>query len=198
MRCVPGVLLWLALSGPAMADEAPRLADDQWPVRSTGRLGLDAGLVMRPPTALGTGLSTGLGGGLTYGRRLAWGVRAAWSSATESSLVWTVTHDDFQLRAVALLRQPAGRGTFGLRLGVGPSFVREDRIRNQGKRAGLSGSDLESTAFVVFPAGELEAVIDVHVAGPWLLTLSGGPSAILSDGTVRAGWTTLLGAGWQR
>src|SRR5260221_828466 len=121
-RSAASILLWLALGGTAAAD-GPRLADDQWPVRSTGRLALDAGLVMAPSMTLQTGMSTGLAAGVTYGRRhVALGVRASWSTATESSLVWTVTHDDYRLRAVAVLQQPAGRGTFALRLGLGPSF----------------------------------------------------------------------------
>jgi hypothetical protein len=47
------------------------------------------------------------------------------------------------------------------------------------------------------PAGELEAVVGVHVGGPWLLVLSGGPSLVVSDGVAHGGWTTLLGVGWQ-
>jgi hypothetical protein len=194
---VASILLSLALSGVAAAD-GPRLADDQWPVRSTGRLALDAGLVMGPSMTLQTGMSTGVAAGLTYERRhVALGVRASWSTATESSLVWTVTHDDYRLRAVAIVQQPAGRGIFGLRLGLGPSFVREDRVRNQAMRAGLSGPDAETTALVALPAADLEGVVSVHVAGPWLFVLAGGPSVILTGGVLQGGWTAQLGAGWQ-
>jgi hypothetical protein len=195
--CLAAALL-LRLAPPATADEAPtRLVDDQWPVRSAGRLALDGGLIMGPPPGLQTGLSTGFGAGLTYGRRLALGVRASWSTATESSLVWTVTHDDYRLRAVAVAQQPVGRGTFGLRLGLGTTVVHEDRTRNQGAAAGLTGGALATSALAALPAGDLEAVVSVHVAGPWLLTLSGGPSAFVSDGAFHAAWIAALGAGWQ-
>jgi len=197
VRFAAPVVLCLAFPGVARAAEPARLADDQWTVTSKGRLAVDAGLVMGPPLTLQTGLATGVGGGLTVGRRLAWGVRASWSTATESSLVWTVTQQAFRLRAVAAVQQAAGRGALGLRLGVGPTFVYEDRVRNQGRRAGLTGSDLESSALAARPAAELEAVVSVHVAGRWLMTLSGGPSAILSDGALLRGWTAELGAGWQ-
>jgi hypothetical protein len=130
-------------------------------------------------------------------RRFAWGLRGSWSAATESSLLWTVSHDDFRLRAVAAFQQPAGRGVFALRLGLGPTFVYEHRTRNQGARAGLTGSDLETSALAVFPAADLEAVVTLHVVGRWSILLGGGPTAILSDGSLSGGWTAQLGAGWQ-
>ena len=197
MRIGASILLALAVSGAAVAAEPARLADDQWVVRSAGRLALDAGLVMGPPLTLPSGLSAGFGAGLTYGRRLALGVRASWSTATESSLVWTVTHDDYRLRAVAIAQQPLGRGVIGLRLGVGTTVVHEDRTRIQGARAGLTGADLASSSLAALPAGELEAVVSVHVAGPWLMTLSGGPAMVVSDGAFHTGWLAGLGAGWQ-
>jgi hypothetical protein len=80
---------------------------------------------------------------------------------------------------------------------VGPTFVYEDRVRNQGMRAGLTGSDLETSSLATVPAAELEAVVAVHVAGPWLMILSGGPSLLVSDGATHAGWTTQMGVGWQ-
>src|SRR6266481_6013277 len=107
LRFVAGILLAIALPGAAVADEGARLADDQWTVRSEGRLALDGGLVMGPSMTLQTGMATGVGAGLTYGRRLAVGVRASWATATESSLVWMVTHDDYRLRATAVVQHPA-------------------------------------------------------------------------------------------
>jgi hypothetical protein len=166
-------------------------------VQSTGSLAVDAGLVLALPATWQTGLSSGIGAGVTRGRRFAWGLRGSWSSATESSLVWTVSHDDFRLRAVGVIQQPAGRGVFALRLGLGPTFVYEHRTRNQGARAGLTGSDLESSALAAFPGADLEAVVTVHVVGRWSLTVSGGPTAIVADGALAGGWTAQLGAGWQ-
>jgi hypothetical protein len=190
-------LVVLGLSSAARAEEPARLHDDDWQVRSTGRLALDGGLVMGRSLTLDTGMATGVGAGITYGRRFAIGARASWATATESSLVWAVTHDDYRLRGVAVVQQPAGRGVFALRLGAGASIVHESRTREQGQRAGLTGYDLMNSATALLPGGELEAVVSVHVAGPWLLAVSGGPAATLDAGALRAGWTAQLGVGWQ-
>jgi len=192
------VVAALALSASApRADDGRRPIDEAWPVTSTGPLAVDAGLVLALPARLPTGLSSGIGAGVTRGRRFAWGVRGSWSTATESSLVWTVSHDDFRLRAVAALQQPAGRGVFALRLGLGPTFVYEHRLRNQGARAGLTGSDLETSALATFPGAELEGVVTLHLLGRWSLVLSGGPTGIVADEALHFGWTAQLGAGWQ-
>ena len=188
----------MALTAPAArGDDGRRPIDEEWPVQSTGPLAVDAGLVLALPATWQTGLSSGIGAGVTRGRRFAWGVRGSWSSATESSLVWTVSHDDFRLRGVAALQQPAGRGVFALRLGLGPTFVYEHRTRNQGARAGLTGSELETSALAVFPAVDLEGVVTLHLLGRWSLVISGGPTALIEDGALRGGWTAQLGAGWQ-
>ena len=186
-----------ASAARARAGDGQRPIDDSWPVQSTGPLAVDAGLVLALPATWQTGLSSGIGAGVTRGRRFAWGVRGSWSTATESSLVWTVSHDDFRLRGVAAVQQPAGRGVFALRLGLGPTFVYEHRTRNQGARAGLTGSDLETSALAVFPGADLEGVVTLHIVGRWFLTISGGPTAIIADGALHGGWTALLGAGWQ-
>jgi hypothetical protein len=200
-RCfhhLPTVVAALALTASAVrADDGRRPIDEDWPVQSAGSLAVDAGLLLALPATWQTGLSSGISAGVTRGRRFAWGVRGSWSSATESSLVWTVSHDDFRLRGVAAVQQPAGRGVFALRLGLGPTFVYEHRTRNQGSRAGLTGTDLESSALAVFPGVDLEGVVTLHVLGRWSLTLSGGPTAIVADGALRGGWTAQLGAGWQ-
>jgi len=200
-RCfhhLPTVVAALALTASAArADDGRRPIDEDLPVQSAGSLAVDAGLVLALPVTWQTGQSSGIGAGVTRGRRFAWGVRGSWSSATESSLVWTVSHDDFRLRGVAAVQQPVGRGVFALRLGLGPTFVYEHRTRNQGARAGLTGTDLESSALAVFPGVDLEGVVTLHVLGRWSLTLSGGPTAIVADGALRGGWTAQLGAGWR-
>jgi hypothetical protein len=202
-RCfhhLPTVVAALALTASAArarADDGRRPVDEEWPVRSTGPLAVDAGLVLALPATWQTGLSSGLGAGVTRGGRLAWGMRGSWSSGTESSQVWTVSQNDFRLRAVAALQQPAGRGVFALRLGLGPTFAYEHRTRNQGARAGLTGTDLESSALAVFPAVDLEGVVTLHLLGRWSIVLSGGPTAMIADGALRGGWTAQLGAGWQ-
>jgi hypothetical protein len=166
-------------------------------VTSQGRLAIDAGLLVGPPMTLPSGLSTGVGAGVTYGRLVAVGARASWSTATSSSLDWTATHDDYRLRAVAAVQRVLGRGAFALRLGAGATLVHEDRTRNQGARAGLTGADLSTSALALLPAGDLEAVVSVHVAGRWFLTISAGPSALLEHGDAHLAWIGQLGAGWQ-
>src|SRR5262245_29035713 len=195
------VLAWcIALSAaarPSAAGTGALLDDDTWRHRSDGDLAVDGGLVVGFPTALTTGLSRGIGAGVTMGRGLAWGARAAWVTATESSLPWKVTHSDLRLRITGALQKSAGRGTFGLRLGIGGTLVHESRVRNQGMRAGLSGSDLENSSTTMLPAADLDAVVALHVAGPWLLVTRGGPSLDVLDGKLHGGWSAQLGVAWQ-
>jgi hypothetical protein len=189
------LVLVLGLSRAALADEPPhvaeaaRLADDQWAYRAGGRLVLDGGLVMGPPMTLPTGMATGVGAGLLFGRRVALGVRASFTTTTESSLDWTVTHDLYRLRGVVAVQRAVGRGVLGLRLDLGGSVVHEDRTRNQ--------TALGTTATALLPGGELEVLIAVHVAGPWRLEVAGGPAALVEDGALRGGWIAQLGVGWQ-
>jgi hypothetical protein len=201
MRRILAGLLTLAvahaLHSTTARAEGPVQLDDRWPVRSGGPLTIDGGVMLALPAALGTGLSTGVGAGVMVGHRFRLGLRVAGSSATESSIDWTVTHTELRLRAAADIQHVAGRGAFGLRLGVGPTIVHETRLRNQGARAALTGSDLETTAFSALPSVDLDAVVGVHIAGPWLLMLSGGPSASWVSGDFKAGWSALVGTGWQ-
>ncbi|MDB4981426.1 MAG: hypothetical protein JWM82_2178 [Myxococcales bacterium] len=189
-------LFAVALAAPARA-EGPRPVDQLAKVTSTGPLVVDGGLVMGLPATWQTGLSTGLGGGVSYGRTFALGLRGSWSTSSESSIAWAVRHDDVRLRLTGGVGRVLGRGGVAFRLGLGTTLVYEDRVRNQGTRAGLTGSDLETSTLVAMPAGELEGVVGVHVGGPWLLLLSGGPSVLVTDGAWHAGWTTQLGVGWQ-
>jgi hypothetical protein len=177
--------------------EGPVQLEDRWPVRSGGRLTIDGGVMLALPAALGTGLSTGAGAGVMVGRRFRLGLRVAGSTATESSTAWAVTHTELRLRAAAELQHEVGRGAFGIRLGVGPTILHETRDRNQAARAHLTGSDAETTALSMLPSVDLDAVVGLHIAGPWLLMLSGGPSASWVSGDFKAGWSALIGTGWQ-
>jgi len=193
------VLLALCVAPPAsaLADDGTLLGDDTWNYHSSGRVAVDGGLVVGFPAALPTGLSTGAGAGVTVGDTLTWGARASWVTATESSLPWTVTHSDLRLRVTGGVQAAPGRGTIGLRLGLGGTLVHESRVRNQGMRAGLSGSDLETSAFAMLPAADLDVVVALHVAGPWLLMMSGGPSVDVLDSKLHGGWSAQLGVAWQ-
>lgn len=194
---------WLAfavLSVPAIAAADPRLIDDDtFAVRAGGELAVDGGLVLGKPAALGAGLATGVGGGVTRdaGCWLAYGARATWGSATESSQVWTVSQSDLRLRGFGALVHRAGRGTLALRLAAGPTIVHEVRTRNQGMRAGLTGSALETRAFDTLPAVDLEVVVAVGIAGPWQLVASGGPSIDYFGDALHGGFTAQLGLGWR-
>jgi len=179
------------------AVDTPLLGDDTWQYRSSSHVVIDGGLVVGFPAALPTGLATGVGAGITAGKTLLWGARASWATATESSLPWTVTHSDLRLRMTAGVQAAPGRGTFGLRLGIGGTLVHETRMRNQGMRAGLTGSELETSAFAMLPAADLDAVIALHIAGPWLFVISGGPSIDFHDGKLHGGWNAELGVAWQ-
>ncbi len=182
---------------PQQITVAPQ-ASDSFAVREGGALRVDGGLVLGFPTALPTGLSRGIGGGVTFGEcPLRWGVRAAWVTATEHGPAWEVTHSDLRLRVTGSAQHDAGRGSIGLRIGAGGTLVHESRLRNQGMRAGLTGDELETSAFALLPAADLEAVVAVKIAGPWQLMMSGGPSVALFDGTLRASWTAELGVAWQ-
>ncbi len=188
----------VAISG-AWADPAPAATadDDVWHFNSGGDLTLDGGLLVGFPAALPTGLSRGVTAGITMGRSLAWGARVAWATATESTIAWTVTHSDLRASATGVLQHDAGRGTIGLRLGLGGTLVHETRTRNQGMRAGLTGSDLETTSFALLPIANLDAVIGLHIAGPWLVMMSGGPSVDVLNSKLHGGWSAELGVGWQ-
>lgn len=193
--------LLLGLASVVLVREAgaqPQVASDSFPVADGGPLLVDGGLVLGFPTALPTGLSRGIGGGVTFGEcPLRWGARAAWVTATEYGPAWQVTHSDLRLRVIGSAQHDAGRGALALRAGLGGTLVHESRLRNQGMRAGLTGEELETSTFVLLPAADLEAVVVVKVVGAWALTMSGGPSVALLDGSLRASWTAELGVAWQ-
>jgi len=108
-----------------------------------------------------------------------------------------VTHSDLRLRLTGSAQQDTGRGSFGIRLGLGGTLVHETRVRNQGARAGLMGDELETSAFAMVPAVDFEAVVSLHLIGGWLLVISGGPSAAIFESDVHGSWTAELGVAWQ-
>ena len=199
-RAIVVLACGVGLSRTSRADDGAQLAstrEETWGYRSTGDVMVDGGLVVGFPAALPTGLARGVGLGVTSGRSLAWGARAAWVTATESSLPWTVTHSDLRLRATGAVQAAAGRGVVALRLGLGGTLVHESRVRNQGMRAVLSGDALATSTFAMLPAADLDVVVALHVAGPWLLVTSGGPSIDVLDGALHGGWSAQLGLAWQ-
>ena len=188
-------LLILVLAVPAHAD-GRLLADDTFEVHEPSAILIDGGLITGMPAALGRGMSSGVGAGITHacGCNLAYGVRASWSTATESSESWLVTHQDVRLRAIGELRHVSGRGTIALRLGAGATIVHENRRLSQ-LRPGID--EHESRAFDTLPAADLEAVVALQIAGSWDLVVNGGPSVDYFQNALHAGWIAELGVGWQ-
>lgn len=188
-------LLVLCGAWPARGQEVAASAPP--PARNT----LDAGLVLALPASLATGMNAGVGLGylraVTPGRRLLVGARASWSTATEYTLTETVRNDDIRLRLNLAIQQIVGRGAFGLRLGVGATTVYEGRTRAQGSRAGLEGSALSSSTWSLLPAAELEGVVFLRVWHAFGMSVSGGPTLHLIDGSPHYGWTSGLGVLWQ-
>ena len=190
---------WLLLVAlvPRFAAAEPRLlGDDTFATHSEGDLALDGGLLVGMPAALPSGISSGFGLGVTRGCgcHFAYGVRAGWSTVTESSLTWTVSQSDYRLRAIGAVRHSAGRGTLELRLGIGTTIVHEVRVETQSMRLPDPKS---SRAIAALPAADLDAVIALHVTGPWLAMVSAGPTFDVLDGHLHAGFTAQLGVAWQ-
>ena len=178
------------------AAEGRLLDDDTFAVRSTGDLAVDAGLLVGMPAALPTGMSTGIAAGVTRGCgcHLTYGLRAAWSTVTESSASWTVSQSDYRLRAVGAVRHTAGRGTLALRLGAGTTIVHELRVQSDSMRLPMAHT---TRAIQALPAADLDIVFALHVTGPWLALVSAGPTVDYFDGALRGGFTAQLGIGWQ-
>lgn len=194
-----GALVVVALSARLAAAEGPPIPSDSFDWRAGESPTIDGGLVVGFPTALPTGMSKGIGAGITFGDcPLRWGARAAWVTASESTLAWQVTHSDLRLRLTGSAQHDAGRGSLGVRFGAGGTLVHESRLRNQGDRAGLMGDALETSAFVLVPAADLEAVVGLHVIRSWMIVISGGPSLAIVDGGPHWSWTAQLGVAWRR
>lgn len=195
MRLYAAAIVLLA-AGVAQAEPDRLLGDDTFAVRDGGHYILDAGLFAAQPAALPSGISTGIGAGITRqcGCGLSYGVRASWSTESESSQVWEVTQWDMRLRGLVQVRHTAGRGILALRLGGGPTFVHEHRVRTQSMRSGMT---IESSTTATLPAADLEALVGLHVAGPWIAMVSVGPTVELYDSNLRGGWIAQIGVGWQ-
>ena len=195
MRLYAAAAVLLA-AGVAQAEPDRLLGDDTFAVRDGGHYIFDAGLFAAQPAGLPSGISTGLGAGVTRqcGCGLSYGARASWSTEDASSLVWNVSQWDLRLRALVQVRHTAGRGVLALRLGGGPTIVHEHRVRISSAEDNML---IESSATAMLPAIDLEALVGLHVAGPWLAMVSAGPTVELLDGNLRGGWIAQIGVGWQ-
>jgi len=188
--------VWMTLLQVPTAQAQTSVAENTIPKNT-----LDTQLVLALPAALQTGMSAGVG--VSFSRRatadglLSWGARASWSTATEYTLIDTVRNDDIRLRLCGLIQHNAGRGSFGLRLGAGATAVYENVKASQGSRAGLTGSALENSKWYLLPAVDLDGVVFLRVWHAWGMSLSGGPTLHLLDGSARYGWSSALGVLWQ-
>jgi hypothetical protein len=192
--CALGCAASALLASGARADGLTD--DDVWRYRASA-IAVDAGVVAALPAALETGLVKGFGAGVAVGKELFWGVRASWATATETAIDWTVTHDDVTLRLTGGTQVTVGRGSFGLRVGLGGTLVHETRERIQGDIAGSPGMLGETTANVLLPAADLDGVVSLHVTRGWMMIVAGGPSLTRVDHKVRTGWNSYLGVAWQ-
>lgn len=171
--------------------------DDVWRYR-TSAIAVDAGIVAAVPAALKTGLAKGFGAGLSVARGpWFWGARAAWATASETTIGWAVTHDDVKLRLTGGAQTTRGRGTFGVRLGAGGTLVHERRERISGDIAGSQGGMRRTTANEVVPAADLDGVVSLHITRGWMLLVSAGPSWSRVDRKLATGWNSYLGVAWQ-
>lgn len=188
----------LASFGATRQSAADPAAEGLWRYHPTGDWAVDAGLVAGSPAALSTGLALGAGAGVSRtAGPVVLGARAAWATATESSMAWIVTHRDLRLRATGGIVHAAGRGAIGLRLGLGGTLVHEVRLRSQGERAGLTGEALRTSSLALLPAADLEATVSLQLWGAWRVDVSGGPTITIDDGRALVGWTAGLGVGWR-
>jgi len=187
-----GALLWSpAARADGLTDE------DVWRYR-TSAITVDGGVVAALPAALKTGLAKGFGAGVSVARGpWFWGARAAWATASETTIGWDVTHDDLKLRLIAGAQARRGRGTFGVRLGAGGTLVHERRDRLRGDLAGSTGSMRATTANAVGPAADVDGVVSLHVTRGWMLLVSAGPSWSRVDHQMMMGWNSYLGVAWQ-
>lgn len=187
----------VALVLAVRTSRADGVADDEpWRYR-TSAVAVDAGVVVALPVALQTGLARGAGAGIAIGERFSLGVRASWATATEMAIGWAVTHDDVRAAVTGGAAVKAGRGSLGVRLGLGGAMVHETRRRVRGDLAGATGEARETAATAWFPSAELDAVLALHIAGAWTLVISGGPSVVRVERDLHTGWTSQLGVGWQ-
>ena len=196
-----GALAILVCTASVAHADGPRLlSDDTFTVAPHGQYVLDGAMLVASPSALPAGISTGIAAGLTRecGCNWSYGARASWSTETDSSETWMVTDQELRLRGTLALRHRAGRGTIALRAAAGATIIYEDRLHQQGMRAGLTGDALENRHFAALPAGELEAVVGLHVSGSWLAIVSAGPQLVIdTGGTPHGGFTAQLGVAWQ-
>ncbi|HZJ66521.1 MAG TPA: hypothetical protein VFD36_23600, partial [Kofleriaceae bacterium] len=105
--------------------------------------------------------------------------------------------DDVKLRLTGGAQTAVGRGSFGVRLGLGGTLVHERRERVLGDIAGAQGDLRLTTATVLLPAADLDGVVSLHVTRGWMLIATAGPSLTRVDHKMRTGWSSYLGVAWQ-
>lgn len=191
-------LAWLAASLFAL----PALAEESEPDHPWRGKQLHAAMVNGLPAVLGTGMSTGASLRWLQPLRQAqtrwvWGGEISASSSTEYGASWQVSQTDMRVRVLAGAQAALGRGKMALLLGAGPTAVRENRLRNQGERLGLSGDALEQNSWGALASVDLSWSVAAPVVGPWAAIVSAGPALHVGSNGAALGWSTLLGVGWM-
>lgn len=191
-----GVIFALPISALAAPENtvSAEIADDPTPAALPWRV--DAALAFGTPSALPVGQNFGfaVGGERRLGA-VSLGVRGGWSQATEYTTTFAVTHGDWKLRAVAAAEKALGRGSFGLRAGVGGTLVHEVRVRDQASRI-ADGAALGSSIWRLAPAADLEITSHLRLFDAWGVVLSAGPTVTLLSSGSHFGWTSTLGLAW--
>jgi hypothetical protein len=183
------------VSATAAADDTIVLT----PRSDAGPYRFDAGAYAGMPAGLPAGIEPGIGLGAMRecGCAFAYGARLAIAGITESSEEYTTSDLDFRARLTVALRHVVGRGELALRLGGGANIVYEDRVRNGGDRAGLTGDALQTRTVAALPAIDLEGVISLHVIGAWMVIASAGPTGEILNSNIHGGFVGGLAIGWQ-
>jgi hypothetical protein len=166
------------------------------PVATSAAPAAEAVLAAGLPAAMPAGLTMGVGAGVLGRGLLAWGARASWSTATEFTEAWAVTHDETRLRAMVALQRSIGRGSVGLRLAPGLTVLRERAERAQSARLTTSGLPLSDAAWALLPAVDLELAIVLRVVGDAGVVVRAGPTLHVVNGAAEFGWTGGLGVAW--
>ena len=207
------IALLLALASP-MAAQAQDVPLPPAPTQTAPADGttwqLGAGLLTALPAALGAGvvggpgLSSGVAVDAVHDGTWVWGARASWSSATEFTELWEVTHQEIRVRAVGGVQTQLGRARVGLHLGLGPTVLYESRLRAQAARLGDTGLALNESAWAVLPGADLQLALGLPIfvpfdaVGPVGVTASVGPTAHVFQGHAVIGWVLQLGvAVWR-
>ncbi len=154
-------------------------------------------LLAGKPAVLGTGATMGVGAAWGVAGPVGWGIQSSWSTATEYTPTWTVTHSEWRVRGYGELCHRPGRGLLCVRGQIGTTTLWESRTRDQASRIStLQTGALDTSAVRLMPGAELLASIGLRVYESWGVQLQAGPSAHIYGGSLVNSWVGTLGVVW--